>query len=51
MRAYVLSVGNKQPIHIEIMNTANSVVVSGLLNTYRLDYDLEVSIAILCFFL
>ena len=29
MGAYVLSVGNKQQIHIEIMNAANDVVVSG----------------------
>ena len=49
MGAYVLSVGNKQPIHIEIMNAANDVVVSGQLNTYRFDCDMETSAAILRF--
>ena len=49
MGTYVLSVGNKQPIHIEIMNAANDVVVNGQLNRYRLDYDMETSAAILRF--
>ena len=35
MGTYVLSVGNKQPIHMEIINAANDVVISGQLNTYR----------------
>ena len=49
MGTYVLSVGNKQPIHMEIMNAANDVVVSGQLNRYRLDYDMETSVVILHF--
>lgn len=49
MGTYVLSVGNKQPIHMEIMNAANDVVVSGQLDRYRLDYDMETSAAILRF--
>ena len=49
MGTYVLSVGNKQPIHIEIMNAANDVVVSGQLNTYRFDCDMETSAVILRF--
>ena len=34
---------------MEIMNAANDVVVSGQLNRYRLDYDMETCAAILCF--
>ena len=34
---------------MEIMNAANDVVVSGQLNRYRLDYDMETSTAILRF--
>lgn len=49
MGTYVLSVGNKQPIHMEIMNTANDVVVSGQLDRYRIDYDMDTSVAILRF--
>ena len=49
MGTYVLSVGNKQPIQIEIMNAAKDVVVNGQLNRYRLDYDMETCAAILCF--
>ena len=49
MGKYVLSVGNKQPLHIEIMNAANDVVVSGQVNTYRFDCDMETSSAILRF--
>ena len=49
MGTYVLTVGNKQPIHMKIMNTANDVVVSGQLHRYRLDYDMETSAAILRF--
>ena len=49
MGTYVLSVGNKQPIHMEIMNVANDIVVSGQLDRYRLDYDMETSAAILRF--
>lgn len=49
MGTYVLSVGNKQPIHMKIMNAANDVVVSGQLNRYRLDYDMETCAAILRF--
>ena len=49
MGAYVLTVGNKHPIHMKVMNTANDVVVSGQLHRYRLDYDMETSAAILRF--
>lgn len=49
MEKYVLSVGNKQPIHMEIMNAANDILISGQLNTYRFDCDMETSVAILRF--
>lgn len=49
MGSYVLTVGNKQPIHMEIMNAANDLVVSGQLNRYRIDYDMDTSVAILRF--
>ena len=45
----MLSVGNKQPIHMEIMNVANDILISGQLNTYRFDCDMETSVAILRF--
>lgn len=49
MGTYVLTVGNKQPIHMEIMSVANDIVVSGKLNRYRIDYDMDTSVAILRF--
>ena len=40
MGTYVLSVGNKQPIHMEIMNAANDVVAVSYthLSVYPLEY-------------
>ena len=49
MKEYVLSVGDRKPVHIEIMNVDNNVLVSGELRTYRLDYDMETSAVILRF--
>ena len=49
MKKYVLSVGDRKPVHIEIMNVDDNVLVSGELRTYRLDYDMETSAAILRF--
>lgn len=49
MKKYVLSVGDRKPVHIEIMNVDDNVLVSGELRTYRLDYDMETSAVILRF--
>lgn len=49
MKKCVLSVGDRKPVHIEIMNVDDNVLVSGELRTYRLDYDLETSAVVLRF--
>lgn len=41
MKKYVLSVGDRMPVHIEIINVDDNLLVSGELHTYRLDYGMN----------